>query len=81
MLAVVEYLHVAFSSVVSESEVWVVLAGRVPDGAALERTGGVVSEEGGETAAPGSQLPHCAPRSDSSPSRPNLQISQTCWLV
>ena len=41
--AVVEYLHVAFSLVVSESVAWVVPAGRGPTGEPLDLTGGAVS--------------------------------------
>lgn len=41
--AVVEYLHVAASSVVRFMFTLVVPAGRVPDGFPPERTGGVVS--------------------------------------
>lgn len=44
MPAVVEYLQVAVSSVVSEIVVEAVPAERVPEGAPLARTGGVVSE-------------------------------------
>jgi hypothetical protein len=38
----VEYLHVAASSVVSESVVLVVLSAKVPEGEPPERTGGVL---------------------------------------
>ena len=41
--AVVAYLHVAFSSVVSDKVVWVVPAGSVPEGCPFEITGGVMS--------------------------------------
>ena len=44
MLAEVEYLQVAFSSVRRDIVVWVVPAGNVPPGAPPERMGGVVSE-------------------------------------
>ena len=69
-----------FPSVVRERVVWVVPAGSWLVGEPLDKNGGVASD-GGEIAAPGSQLPHCAPLSDSSPSSPNRHISQTCWFV
>ncbi len=48
----VPYLQVAFSFVVTPSEVLVVPAARVPDGAALEMAGGVTSGgTGGGTTA------------------------------
>lgn len=46
MLAVVPYLQVAFSSVVTESVAMVVPEGKEPEGAPAERAGGVVSAGG-----------------------------------
>ncbi len=46
VLATVPYLQVEFSLVARDVVVWVVPAAKVPEGEALERVGGVLSDGG-----------------------------------